>query len=80
MKRTRVTQPRERHPITKEERVGAILAAVEATPVTFADIQAAWKANPYITYNELASYFGTTVTEIMRAIDAHIAQNPLDPN
>lgn len=66
----------------KEDRVGALLAVVKAPPLTYADIEAAWKSNPYITYNELASYFDVGVIDLMRVIDAHIAKNPAprDPN
>jgi hypothetical protein len=62
--------------------VGAILAVVEAPPVSYADIQAAWTANPYITYNELAALFDVSVIDLMAVIDAHISQNPApaDPN
>lgn len=65
--------------------MGAILTAirpVEAPAVTYADIEAAWKSNPYITYNELASYFDVSVADLMEVIDAHISQNPAprDPN
>ena len=62
--------------------MGAILTIVEPATPTYADLEAAWKANPYITYNELASYFDVSVVEVMRVIDAHIAQNPAprDPN
>lgn len=56
--------------------MGAILAVVDTRPITFADIQAAWTANPYITYNELASYFDVSVLQIMEVIDRHISQNP----
>ena len=56
--------------------MGAILAVVEAPPLTYADIEAAWKANPYITYNELAAYFDVSVNDIMGVIDAHIQRNP----
>lgn len=56
--------------------MGAILSVVDTPPITYADIEAAWKANPYITYNELAGLFDVSVIDVMAVIDAHITQNP----
>lgn len=56
--------------------MGAILTVVETSPISYADIEAAWKANPYITYNELAGLFDVSVLDVMAVIDAHIAANP----
>lgn len=52
-----------------------IRGAVEAPPITFADIEASWKAEPDITYTGIARLFDVSVEDVMEVIDLHIARS-----